>query len=207
MIIIVSSVVNVLFLYFQEANKTVQKGSYDTNNLNVHNVEVELLGLKKQLGQLAVAIKPEQATINSYELILQDINKLSEQINKYHPTVETAINEVSEADSKVSIDSNTDIDPMLLAEQQHLSQPVDGEWASEAIFSIQQAISVGEIEGAYLDNIDCRTNSCKLNLSFEKAGQVEPAIDQIVSRVNWDHQHTLKMSEKGLQIIFSAQSL
>ncbi|MCX4027542.1 hypothetical protein H0A36_19525 [Endozoicomonas sp. SM1973] len=214
LIIIVSLFVNLLLFYFQEETKKAQKNNHDTNNLILSDVKVDLLSLKKQLNKLTKSLQLKQSTMNHdknivltaspYELILQDIQKLSEQINKFHPAVEIAetpsINGMSESE-------NVDVDPMLLAEQQHFAQPVDDTWATETIYSIRQAISVGEIEGASLNNIDCRTNSCKLDLSFEQSGQVEPAIDKIVSRVNWDHQHTLKMSEKGLQIIFSGQSL
>ncbi|WP_163831670.1 hypothetical protein [Spartinivicinus ruber] len=212
MILITSLMVNAIFLMFDSKILLNHKNNYKTMfndlRLDLQGVKVQLIDLIKDQ-ESSEDFEKVKTYLDSNELILLEIKQLSEQIKKYHPmeniSLEQNITDIRLNETN-SIKTHDNMDPMILAEQQHDALPVDEGWAADAIVSIRQSISLGEIEGAYLNSVDCRTKSCKLGLNFNSSSQIEPAIEKIISKINWDHQHTLKMSERGLKIIFSGKN-
>lgn len=179
--------------------------------LSKNGYERSIQSLVSELNQLKTTINSQQNKNNGLlnqtideEMILFEIKQISQRIEKLHPITNKTNALFKEEVEHQSINSQ---DPMELAESNHYAQVLgNDEWAAEAVLSIRQAVSLGEIAGARLNDIDCRATSCKIDIGFEDSNQIEPSIDQVTSKIYWDHQHMLKMNDRGFQIIFSKEN-
>jgi hypothetical protein len=80
----------------------------------------------------------------------------------------------------------------------------DNAWAESVLEYINYNIENGTIAGVHVNEIDCRSETCKIDIAVNDAAQGEALSGQILEKVTWNSQHLLSIQDDRFLIYLSA---
>jgi hypothetical protein len=142
-----------------------------------------------------------------------DIEQLNERIKQLQAELEKISSPITVA-STTADENNEQVsdrypqsqeDLMNHIEFNHSQEDLNGAWAKNLEAEIRSDINNDQIKGISLKEFDCRSETCKVELSFSDMAQSDQGIELILNKINWDHEFMTQAGPDSTKIFFSRE--
>lgn len=206
--------ISVISLYSaMSKNERDPTSSSTATDIQFNDIQAQI----KQLTSLVEAMKvsnnkiaPSARPNEDMSILIDELVVINDRLDTLeriaNSTIATTVSDEDSGDAQTyAIQTVSAEEYIAKVDAKHYTQePGDNAWAEPVLDYIHYNVDAGALDGVSVNEIDCGSETCKIDISVKDATQGEELSGRILDKVNWDSQHILSIKDDKFLIYLSA---